>query len=531
MAKIPEEILKAQVERQMERQRKDEERKKLKAERELMGYVPPPKAPPKVPVDKNKIEIINNDDIEIDNSLIEDVQIKEGETIDFNEITDSDTDKKIIIEETVNENGREIKRRKSKYTPWKRKEKDFFNEQNKNIKRFFFKSVPKYNKYICSCCGLPKPLFDFNKSWSFLNASRTDQNSQMYMSWCKECSKKLFQYYYISCDRNEELAMEKFCCETNIYWDIECYRDAKKILENNNRKLNIVSEYIAAVGRDRVLGKTYWDSPTIKNRNITIIHGKDSELETKLVYNQGILNNGTSSISASTDTFNTPLDWEREDALNRAKIIKTLRYDPFDDETEEDKKSMYRSLEIMMDEAMQDDYVKLSAAIEVVRSFHKIEEWRKKVKLLEKGEGKINEIKELSTLKKNELELITKFSRDHGFAERYGQKKAKGAGSLSGCMQEMKETYYENGILNLYDIKTSESMKKSAEMSIEAIFKQLSLGENDSYHMLKKQTEKIRTLQQELDKTQEQLRLANIKIEGKKLLDKQKKDDDGDYYD
>ena len=46
---------------------------------------------------------------------------------------------------------------------------------------------------------------------------------------------------------------------------------------------------------------------------------------------------------------------------------------------EKEKPILYSDLMSMIDDAMEDDFIKLKAALEIVLSFNKIEKWRKKI--------------------------------------------------------------------------------------------------------------------------------------------------------
>jgi hypothetical protein len=252
------------------------------------------------------------------------------------------------------------------------------------------------------------------------------------------------------------------------------------------------------------MGKTYWQSPTIVNR----------------VYSDGdtIKNNSNQTVGM----FAAPLDWSKEDTKIRKKIIKLLRFDPFEFEDEDDKKILYRSLDMIIDDTMEEDYVKLQAAIEIVRSFNKIEKWRRKERELELEGADTKQIQELTKLRNEEMKSITSFSKDHGFAERYTNKKNKGAGTLTGSMNEMKEAHYQEGLVDYYGVKTCKEMQEAADLSIQAIMKQLALGENELYGMVQKQADTIRKLYRQVDDLTENLRQANIKIKEQILIDKAK---------
>jgi hypothetical protein len=528
MAKLPEAYAKEKALKAIERQKKAEERKKLKeeqlkAQKELESSEEYIKEQIKKEEEakKKKIQKLEQAKLERKNAnplveiLNEGTEIKEKEikelkeigTLKFENYGDEDKRRLVSVEVEKEKNGQIEIKDKQHSVRWTKKEKEFFNNQNELIKKFFFveKSVPQYSKYICSCCGKIKNIEEFHKTYDMTNIARMDEGSQMHKHYCKDCAKKIFFYhYYHTCNKNEEMAMERFCCDTNTYWDVKIYLEARRVFENNPTSHNIVGQYIGALGRERVLGRTYWDSPTIKNR----IFSDGNEIKD---LSNRILGD-----------FITPLDWKKEEAAVKKKIIRMLRYDPFATEREEDKKVMYRNLELMIDESMEDDYVKLQAAIEIVRSFQKIERLREKEQLLEQEGASSKELKEISALRNDELKQITNFSRDHGFAERYTIKKSKGAGTLTGCMNEMKENLYEPSLVNYYGVKTCKEMQETANISMESIFKQINLTENEVYDMLQTQTRRITDLTRQLDDLKEELRLTTIELKKQELMAKAK---------
>ncbi len=400
------------------------------------------------------------------------------------------------------------------------KQLKYINNQNKDIKTYFENITPKYDYYICSCCGLPKEMDEFHKSWSLLFANKIDINGFLHVSWCKDCAKKLFEYYYNKYNQNAELAMERFCCDTNTYWDIDCFKSAQITMDKNNRQSHIVSEYIAAIGKQRIYGRTYWDSPTIKNRNITIIHGENNELETKLVYDPEILNeknfdnNIFAPINISTKDTNqgAPLNWSKEDAQNKNKIMKIIGYDPWDYFEDEDKKIVYKDFLNILELGMEDDFSKLQAAIQIVNSFFKIRNMEKEFAKKQKENASMTELKALSDLLAKERKAISDFTKDQGFSERYSAAKAKGENTLSGMMNKMNNSQYEKILLNAYDIETSKSMQQVADMSFQAVMKQISLSDSEVWQICQSQLVQIKDLQKELDKVKEDLRLANYQI-------------------
>ena len=452
---------------------------------------------------ENKIELLENNK-EVKKKDIKKIAVEDSQ--DFKQYTKKDTKRKVCVEvEKKDKDGNLITQSKMHTVRLSEKEKKYLNEQNQIIETYFFKNntVPRYNKYICSCCGKPKKIEEFHKCWSYTNIGRADVGGQFHKSYCKECAKKLFEYHFnYTCGKNEQLAMERWCCDTNTYWDIEKYFEARRVMESNPSSGGIVNEYVAAVGRLRTGNLTYWESPTVKER--------------------GSVNDET--INKLLQKTYCPLDWDKEDIKAKNKICKLLRYDPFEKEKQEDRKAMYRNLELMIDESMSEDFVKLQAAIEIVRSFQRIKELREEEQELKAANEPAQAIKALTDLRAKELDQITKFSRDHGFAEAYRTKKAKGAGTLTGCMNEMREKYYEDGLVNFYNVKTCKEMQETANMSIEAILSQISLSDNDAWQMVTEQSKRLIAQGEQIMDLKEKLRQKEIEIKTLQLTEQARKE-------
>ena len=406
------------------------------------------------------------------------------------------------------------KNTEKKITPAKQKQLEYEAKRNKTIENFFKFPSDKIldSEKQCTVCGKPLVTDNYWKNYSFSNIGRMDKDGKICCPICKNCSQKLFDYYYKIGNKNLEYAMERVCCDLNIYWSIDRLKEAKEVYEKNNRKLHILSEYIGAIGRvgTESLGLTYWDSPTIKNRNITLVQGDMQSQNDALLKENKFINEG----------FDSPIDFAREDMENRKKVLRIFRYDPFEMDKETEKPALYRNLVMMMDDAMEEDFVKLNAALEIVRSFNKIDNYRRQIYEKEMSdEPDLNVITSLTKLKAQEMKNITDLSKDHGFAGRYAQNQAKGAGTLSGVMEQIREKQYEKGILNLYDIQTSESIAQAAEASMKAIFSQLSIATNvnEQFTIIQQQRDDLINLRKENQKLKEDLRKANCKIAEQKL--------------
>lgn len=408
-----------------------------------------------------------------------------------------------------------------------------------------------FSRYICSCCGkiftVGGEFIDnaYPSHYSFFNSSRINEKGEPLRHFCAECGESFLKYLIEFYEGDEVKALERWCCEANVYWDYDIYLGVKKMSSSTNtgEATGICGQYSRMVKHLGFITQGFWDSPSVKVLFNSPMHNlvknklnKDSFdkiIEQVAAGNFAVAENSYTKeevlqmameAEEAANPYNIPSDWNREEAMAKRRIIKILRYDPFENELEDDQKLLYKSLDTILDEEMEEDFIKQQAALEIVRSFQKIERIRKEENKIERSDMTSSRLKELSDLRKKEFEVLSKISADQGFSAKFGAKKAKGAGTLTGVMNEMNQKHYQPSLVNYYDVLTTKEMQEVANMSIQAIFNQLNLGENELYDVTKTQTERLVLLQKELDKTKEALREANIKIEEQKLKEKARKE-------
>ena len=120
--------------------------------------------------------------------------------------------------------------------------------------------------------------------------------------------------------------------------------------------------------------------------------------------------------------------------------------------------------------------------------------------------------------------MVTQFSKDHGFAEKYATAKSRGSGSLGYIIKEMNEKGYDRGAVNKFDIDTAEAMKQVADISSSSMAKQVALSDSDKAVMIKDQSIMINRMRETMEKQAEELRLLREKHLKSELLDEYKKD-------
>ena len=394
---------------------------------------------------------------------------------------------------------------------------NYLQKYYQNWVKYLHRYVPLYDKYVCTCCGKPKVQDEYFLVYAETDMGRIAPDGKMYSHICKDCCKKLYEYlYYEKANKDGEEAMKWLCSYLNIYFDDITYFKAKDAMEKNSKKNHIVEEYMNVVSRSATLkGKTFLESPNIGSINSG--SGGSSEKAEK------IIKSVDGSVSDDIEE-----NWSKDDLEAKRMVVKTVGYDPFFQETETDRKILYKDLLGMLEQGMELDGLKVQAAIQIVLAFSRIRELNRKERVLMTENGSVSELKTIADLKNKQLDTITKFSRDNGFGERYAVAKAKGENSFTGIMAKMNEMKYEDATLNKYDIETSETIQQAADASFKAIFSQLGLSDADISVTCTQQLHEIRELRGQLMDSQENLRLAKKEIV-KLKLEKQKEEYDKEH--
>lgn len=208
--------------------------------------------------------------------------------------------------------------------------------------------------------------------------------------------------------------------------------------------------------------------------------------------------------------------------------MEKFHYDPFEKEPAKDRGRLYADLVTLYDDAMATDLVRQRAAIEVVKSFYRIDTIGQTIQELQASPQLMVDnakvLKDLIDQKSKETAMVTSFSKDHGFAERYQTGKAKGAGTLSSVVRDGFYNHFDKLAVNKFDIETSNAMRQVADISAASMMNQIQLSSDDFRKMVEEQAEKIRELTQQVAELAEANRLFKEKEIKQQLLDEYVKD-------
>ena len=361
--------------------------------------------------------------------------------------------------------------------------------------------LKKEKQVRCFLCNRDLNGEKFYRSNSVLMAFHTDAGNVPRTLLCKTCCDDLYNLLVDKYD-DPRISAYLFCQLLDIYYNADVFETAIK--NSVADRTSLIGNYMSIVNAlPQYRQLSFQDSP-------------------KTNYNPENL----SSIFDETETIDK---WTKEDKENRDEVVRLLHTDPFCDEQIEDRKSMYRDLLGILDEDMAADLVKSKAAIEIVRSFLRIDKIQKVLSELtstaKSTQNNADQIKKLMATKAAENETVAKYCKDNGLNERYAINKARGSGTLSGIMKQMQEDNFWETFQNAYDAKTSDSICQAAEASSKAIFSQLALSENDYTIIIKEQREMVEKLTLERDKLAEENRLLKVKVKEQELqarLDREK---------
>lgn len=391
--------------------------------------------------------------------------------------------------------------------------------------KYFGRYFPLYNKYVCTCCGRPLNIGNYYLNYNEMDLARVELDGKMHTHICIDCCKRLYEYlYFEKADKDAQVAMMWFCSALNIYYDETIYLQAKQESSKKEKKLHIVDAYMKIMNQSATAkGKVFLESKDIKGFVSGDGGNKDKDSKDKRI------------IESKDGSVRDDIEegWNKQDLINKRNVVSMVGYDPFYEEEEDNRKKLYASLIGMLDDAASMDGMKVNAAVQIVLGYSRLEVLNRREKNLLYGDGDVAQLKAIADLKNKQLDMITKFSRDNGFREKYQQRRRARDGSLSGVMAKMAELKYEQGLPNRYDIETSKSIEQAANASFRAIINQLNMSESEYMVTTAEQLKRITELQRELSSTQEDLRLAKRQLAEIRLEEKAKEEGcyDGDGND
>ena len=116
---------------------------------------------------------------------------------------------------------------------------------------------------------------------------------------------------------------------------------------------------------------------------------------------------------------------------------------------------------------------------------------------------------------------IVKLAETNLISEKNNKATAKGQGSWTNKLKKMKDMHFRAAENNRFSIMTCQGMQQVADISAQSIIKAIKLQDNEWSEMLADQTQQILALREDLDFTNEAMRLLlRENYDLKELLEK-----------
>ncbi len=264
-------------------------------------------------------------------------------------------------------------------------------------------------------------------------------------------------------------------------------------LASGRVKSNIWVAYIRQISMGQYNGMTYFDSDFYKVKtNISEDSSDNSFVENK---------------DSSDEEIMSAYEQNKKDA------IRLLGYDPFSKESTAEQPFLYATLIGYLDAAEEanDDRMRLSSIIEIVKGFNHIEKMNDIIARLMNDytniEANISTIKNLEDTKSKITASVLKLAADNGISLKHSVNSTKGENTWTGKVRKMKEMNLRDAEVNLYDAEYSAGLKQVADISNASILKQIMLDENDSADMIIQQRELITKYKRIADEYEEKARI------------------------
>lgn len=339
-------------------------------------------------------------------------------------------------------------------------------------------------------------LCDTHKSKDKFYVSTDPLNKSGITPICKECVRRLG----LRVDKNgEEHEPTKESVQLalsymnkpylNTLWD-SSVQESENLIAGKT-KSNVLMSYVKNVAMGQYNGMTYRDSDFFK---VPVVYEDEKKLKDieNLESNSDIL-----------DTFEQ----------NKKDAIRLLGYDPFLKESISDQPFLYSNLVGYLDasEDANEDRMKLSSIIEIVKGFNHIEKINDIIANLMNDinniERNIATIKNLEDTKNKITNSILNLAKDNGISLKHSVNASKGENTWTGKVRKMKEMNLRDQEVNLYDTEYSAGLSQVADISNASILKQIRLDENDSADMIIQQRELINKYKKIADEYEEKARI------------------------
>ena len=354
-------------------------------------------------------------------------------------------------------------------------------------------------KFLCYCCGETKPRSKFY-------SSSDPFNSVGVTPYCKDCLERIARNYNPNTKQFGEvtkqslmLALERVDSPyLENLWDASYNEVHDPSLKQP--KTNVWAAYIKNVKMPQYNGMRWRDGDLFKE--------------------------GESKEEMSSEDKNINPEVYEELEKNRRDVIRLIGYDPFENETDEDKPLLYAQLIGYIDmSGDNEDTTRILDSIEIVRGYlqlQKLNDMSARAFANLSKTGNSGEIKNYMDTKKKVADVISQLAEQSCISMKHNKNASKGENTFTGKTRRLADMKLREMENNAFDIGTAAGMRQVADISNASILKQLHLDENDYTDMLSKQRELLVKLQRQADENAEKARiLLRENVDLKKYIKEQ----------
>ena len=349
-----------------------------------------------------------------------------------------------------------------------------------NLIRKLQKEVETYKHHLrCPACGKYKREDQYYTSYNPLYETGV-------IPICKECLDKVIyredQFGKLHAPTKESLITALCYMNKPFYEDLymQCIEEADK----PDFKLDFAKAYIKKINTANYTGKLFSNSDMLNGA--TIIYKDIKEL---------------------------PDEQAEQLASDMKDTIDILGFDPFVEEDAGDKQFLYSTFLSLADNGTNEEGNKMRAqsCVPIVRNFLQVQKIDDKIQdVLSHPKDPIKDIQLISKYSdaKSSLQAsIVKLAETNLISEKNNKATSKGQGSWTNKLKKLKDLRFRAAENNRFSIMTCQGMQQVADISAQSILKALKLQDNEYSEMLAEQTQKILALKEDLDFTNEAMRL------------------------
>lgn len=334
------------------------------------------------------------------------------------------------------------------------------------------------NKYQCSVCGKFKAASDYYK---YEGSIYKDGVPPI----CKECTHDILyrkdEIGKLHEPTKDSLIMALLYLNKPFYNDLyqKCLDDS----ESKTSKRDFGKSYLSKITRPKYNGQTFYNSDMLKASKAIKEFSRLSEEEQEQL-NQDI-----------TDT------------------IDILGFDPFEEEAEGDKRFLYATFLSLADTGTNEEGNKMRAqsCVPIVRNFLQVQKMDDRIQdILAHPHDPVKDIQLINKYSETKSTLqssIVRLAETNLISEKNNKSQTKGQGSWTNKLKKLKSLQFRAAENNRFSIMTCQGMQQVADISAQSILKAIKLQDNEYSEMLADQTKKIIELQEDLDFTNEAMRI------------------------